>query len=116
MELSIATLLIFLVSWPILSFASYRITRFIAIDSLLEPSRGRFHVFLANKTGKLAFLWHKLLDLISCTFCIGFYVSLVLYSLYFWECPIDFNQVDWIHVFAVAGLQALLHTWEVSDE
>lgn len=100
----------------VLGFASYRITRFFVLDTLFERSRAKFHVYLANKTGKSAFLWHKLLDLTACTFCLGWWISLAVYSLYFWELPLDFNQVDWIHVFAVSGLQSLLHTWEPSDD
>jgi hypothetical protein len=99
----------------VLAFASYRVTRFLVIDSLIENIRARFQTFLFNKDGKLKLIWHKLLDLISCTWCTGFWVSLVLYSVFVWTSPHEFTRVDWISAFAVAGLQGLLHSWEPDD-
>lgn len=100
----------------VLAFASYRITRFLAIDSLIENIRARFHTFLFNLNGKLSIIPHKLLDLISCTWCLGFWVSFALYTLFLWSNPLDFSRIDIINIFAIAGGQGLLHAFEPDDE
>ena len=105
-----------IVVWLLLGFASYRITRFLVIDTLIENVRNRFHTFLANRRGRLKIIPHKFLDGISCTWCLGFWVSLVVYSLYLWNCPVDFDQVDWLNVFAVAGVQGILHALEPDND
>ena len=105
-----------LIAIIVLGFAAFRITRFLVIDSLLDGSRTRFHVFLSNRQGKLKFFSEKLLDLTSCTWCTGAWITLLLYSLYIWHNPIDFTRFDWISVFAVAGIQGLLHAWEPDSE
>lgn len=102
----------------VLSFAAYRLTRLIVIDTLLDGSRNKLHLFLLNrakKEGKLHLFWEKLYDLVSCTFCTGTWISLALYSLYIQDYPWFFSRFDWISVFAVAGLQSLLHTWEIDS-
>lgn len=104
-----------LITFVILAFSSYRITRIFVIDTIFEGFRGKFHTFLLNlaqKQGKLKFFWAKLLDLTSCTFCVGLWISLILYSVFVLQNPLDFGRVDWINVFAIAGVQSLLHTWE----
>lgn len=97
----------------VLGIAAYRITRFLVIDTLFEGSRNKFHTWLANKQGMI---YDKILDLTSCTWCLGFWVSLVLYSFYLWECPIDFNRLEWISTFAIAGVQGMLHALEPGDD
>lgn len=105
-----------LLTFIILSFAAFRLTRFLIIDTFFEGTRARFHTYLANKQGKLKFLWEKIYDLSSCTWCLGFWTSLILYSFYMWICPIYFGRVDLINVFAIAGIQGLLHAWEPDNE
>lgn len=104
--------LINLAALIVLGFASYRLTRVFVIDSILDGFRTKFHTFLANRQGKLAFFAHKLLELISCTWCFGFWISLLVYSVVLGGYPWDFNRVDWVNVFAVAGVQGLLHAYE----
>lgn len=100
----------------VLALAAYRITRFLVIDSLIEGLRAKFYVFLSNRQGKLRAIWQKLLELSSCTWCCGAWVSLALYSVYLWTSPLDFGRMDWISVFAIAGIQGLLHAFEPGDE
>lgn len=106
------TLLTFLV----LGFAAFRITRFFIIDSFFEGYRTKFHIYLTSRNGKLKFLAFKLYELTSCTWCLGFWASLVVYSLYTWNCPIDFSRIDVFNVFAIAGVQGMLHAVEPSGE
>jgi len=110
--------LIALVPLIVLAFASYRITRFFVLDDLSEGTRERTHVFLLNreqKGGKLKFFWTKLYQLSSCTFCAGFWVTAALYAIYAWNQSYSVGA-HIINIFAVTGLQALLHSWEGSDD
>lgn len=100
-------------TWLILGFASYRITRFLVIDSFFEGSREKFYVFLANRRGKLQFFWEKLLYLTGCTWCVGVYISTLSY--------IAWDQ-DWygaraiLTVAAIAGVQGMIHALEPSED
>lgn len=101
----------------VLGFASYRITRFFVIDSFFEGFRAKFYTFLTNKAhkhGPLTFLWTKLYELTSCTWCFGFWVSVAVYATYAWNQP-AFTKFDVINVFAVAAIQGLLHAFEPDD-
>lgn len=103
----------------ILAIAAYRITRFLVIDTLIASTRNKFHGFLINhaqKQGKLKFVWEKLYDLTSCTWCFGFWTSLALYWAYTWTSPVDWDQKSLIAIFAIAGIQGFLHALEPGDE
>lgn len=103
----------------ILAIASYRLTRFLVIDTLIAGARNKFHAVLINraqKNGKLKYVWEKLYDLTSCTWCAGFWVSTVLYWLYTWNSPADWNQMDVMGIFAIAGIQGFMHAVEPGDE
>lgn len=105
--------LLSLAAWIVLAFSTYRVTRFILFDSLIEEPRTAFHNWLANKDNLLA---NKLWDLTTCSWCAGAWVALTIYSLYIWSNPTDFNQDDWINVLAVAGGAGLLHAYEPDPE
>lgn len=103
----------------VLALASYRLTRFLVIDTLISGLRNKVHGFLINraqKNDKLRILWEKLYDLSSCTWCSGFWVSLALYWLYVWCSPTSWDQMDVINIFAITGIQGFLHALEPGDE
>lgn len=103
----------------ILALASYRLTRFLIIDTLIAGIRNKFHSALVNqsqKSGKLHKVWEKLYEFTSCTWCFGFWVSLALYWAYTWSSPANWNQNFIISVFAIAGIQGMLHALEPDDE
>jgi hypothetical protein len=103
----------------ILAIASYRLTRFLVIDTLISNTRNKFHATVINraqKQGKLKAIWEKLYDLTSCTWCFGFWVSLALYWAYIWTSPVYWGRMDVIAVFAIAGIQGMLHALEPGDE
>lgn len=111
-------MIIDLIPLLVLGFASYRLTRFFVIDTFFEGFRHKFYAFLTNradKKGKLQLLWLKIYELTSCTWCFGFWVSVALYTVYAWNQP-DFTKFDVINVFAVAGVQGLLHAFEPDNE
>jgi len=110
--------LIALVPLIVLAFASYRITRFFVLDDLSEGARGKLHLFLVKreqKEGRLKFFWTKMYQLTSCTFCAGFWVTAALYAIYAWNQSYSVGAHT-INLFAITGLQALLHSWEGSDD
>lgn len=103
----------------ILAVASYRLTRFLVIDTLISGIRNKFHTVLVNnaqKRGKLRLIWEKIYDLTSCTWCSGFWVSAILYWIYTWTSPADWDQNSIISIFAIAGIQGFLHALEPGDE
>jgi uncharacterized protein DUF1360 len=97
----------------ILGIASYRITRFFVIDTLLEPWRSKSHHWLEQRRG---LFWSKLYDLTSCTWCIGYWVSLVVYLIYKGDFFDDWTRNDWLRSIAVAGVQGMLHAVEPEEE
>src|ERR1051325_3523535 len=106
-------MLIDIIPLLVLGFAAYRITRFLVIDSFFEGLRHKLYSFLVNradKNSKLHVLWIKTYELLSCTWCLGFWVSVILYTVYAWNQP-AFTKFDIINVFAIAGIQGLLHAW-----
>lgn len=112
-------LIILVVSSFFIGWAGYRLTRFLVIDTLISGIRNKFHSFVVNqaqKNGKLKKVWEKLYDLTSCTWCTGFWVSFALYWAWFWKSPADWNQYDIIAVFAIAGVQGILHAIEPDNE
>lgn len=100
----------------ILALASYRATRFLVIDTLLEGLRSRFHTFLINRTqkeGPLKLVWLKAYELTSCTWCTGFWVSAGLYAL--WLNDYYYSRTV-IIALAIAGVQGMIHALEPDDE
>lgn len=101
----------------VLALASFRLTRFLVIDTLTEGPRNKFHSFLVNKIQKenkfFHLLWNKIYELTSCTWCAGFWVTAALYA-----AMKNGNQyvLYAIDIFAIAGAQGLLHAYEPGDE
>lgn len=96
----------------VLGLCSYRLTRFLVIDSLLEPGRTKFHSMLESHTG---YVWAKIYDLVSCTWCVGVYVSMLVYATFLWDLFIHWTRLDLLSAIAVAGVQGMLHAIEPED-
>lgn len=109
-------------TYVILSVAAYRITRFFLFDSLIGHSRQKYYVFLGNQSMDFSgskfkrFLAHKLLELSSCSWCLGVWVSAGLYWLYTWTAPQYWGRMGYITVAAIAGFQGMIHAYEPSDD
>lgn len=99
----------------ILALASYRITRFFLFDSLIAHSRQSYYVRLANAsaTGNRLkkLLAHKLLELSSCSWCLGVWVTGGVYWLY-----TTYGLTWYLIVAALAGAQGMVHAVEPSDD
>lgn len=116
----------------LLGACSYRITRFLVLDSLMgmgthdkldpetktivqEPNSPLAAVIYAlcynNDGSDKGFLRGKLGDLVGCVFCTGAWVSFGAYAMWTWSFPweqgVEF-QKWWCAAFAVAGVQAFL--------
>jgi len=96
----------------ILGFAAYRVTRLLVIDSLLEPGRSKFHDAVERRNG---LVWDKIYDLVSCTWCVGVYVSFIIYAVYLWDLFVHWTRVDWLSAIAIAGVQGMLHAVEPDE-
>lgn len=109
-----------LLTFLILAFASYRITRFFVFDSLIAHSRDKLYVFLSNQSSEgnrlKKFLAHKVLEGISCTWCLGMWVTAGVYWLYTWTSPEFWGRAGYLTVAGLAGVQGLLHAYEPGDD
>jgi hypothetical protein len=114
----------------ILGVVAYRITRFFVSDSLIgmgdpgglneatgevepptSPMAVRLDKFAYNDdTTDRSWIRGKIGDLFSCTFCLGFHVSWIVYALWTWSMPwtVADPQVWILSVFGVAGVQAFI--------
>lgn len=102
----------------ILAFASFRITRLALFDTIFDNPRTNFHTWLTSDekmAGKYWFFWSKLYELTSCSWCLGTWISLAVFSVYFAAWPWEFGRQGFIQFAAVAGIQGLLHAFEPGD-
>jgi uncharacterized membrane protein len=101
------------ISLPVLAllgFAAYRATQLGVHDSILDRPRERLAAWHSNNLDSKprAFL----MALISCIYCLGFWLSGVTLLVYLlatdsWgDAPWVVHGIEW---FAVAGVQALLN-------
>ena len=99
----------------ILALASYRITRFLVIDSLIAGFRQRLYVRLANSSTNgnrlKKFLASKILEGISCTWCLGVWISGGVYWLY-----TEYGLTWYLILAGLAGLQGYFHAFEPGDD
>lgn len=103
-----------LLTFAILAFATYRVTRFIGLDTMFEDTRDIFVHWLdvrrRNATNRWArLLYRKTHDLIVCAFCVSFWVAVSW--LAFWAAISDYD-FDWVfilHAFAVAGAAMVVY-------
>lgn len=98
-----------LIAVLVTGLCSYRLTRFFLFDLVLDVPRHRLHNWLMSKEKKLAYL---AMDLTSCSFCLGTWVSLALWAGFLGRLPWDMTFQNWVGMGAVAAVQGLLHTWE----
>lgn len=91
---------------PLLCFASFRVTRLLNLDSILEGPRRRWYRRFPPEH-------HPLGQLAQCPFCAGFWVSGamlgVAHLVHLAGWPLKWDLVLW---WAVAGGQALISVAE----
>lgn len=116
----------------VLGFASYRITRFFVLDSLIgmgseetldpdtqaivnvpnSPWGGVVMRFCYTDNGKVdrGVIRGKLGDLAGCYFCLGFWISCAVLAAWTWSLPWMTNSPqNWVlEAFAVCGVQAFV--------
>ncbi|WP_019061708.1 DUF1360 domain-containing protein [Streptomyces prunicolor] len=102
-----------MISLPVLAvlgFAAYRATQLGVHDSILDPARTRLAAWHARKIDSQPRGF--LLQLISCVYCFGFWLSGVTLLAYLCATG-SWGNTSWIvhgvEWFAVAGVQALLN-------
>lgn len=65
----------------VLGLVTYRVARFLVLDTLIDGTRDKVIDWLERRQGqaqeadKSSLLWEKLIDLIGCPFCITIWVS-----------------------------------------
>lgn len=104
----------------VLALASYRVVRFLIFDTLIEHSRQKFYTWLSNASLngyaiKKGFA-HWFLGAISCSWCLGVYVTFAIYWLYIGTYPQNWGRLGWLNYVGITGLQGLIHAVEPDDE
>jgi hypothetical protein len=105
-------------AFVILCLASFRITRFLVRDSLMGfgPESGsrlsvRVDKFCYNDDGTGRSWWREYAgDLVTCTWCLGSWVTLAVVCAYLRTWPQDLGVEGWAIAWAVAGAQGYLNT------
>lgn len=98
-----------------LGFAAYRATQLVVWDSIGDPLRQRLELWHARKFDSPARTFVR--DLLGCTYCVGFWLSILTTVVYLvssgqWdEAPLFIHGIE---AWAVAGVQALLNRWDDS--
>jgi hypothetical protein len=92
-------LLAVLLALPLLTLASYRVWRLIALDSITEPIRARF-IFREGRG------WEWLSTLVTCPWCSGFWISgaASLGWLLAFGLPLGWLALLWPAVSALVGM------------
>ncbi|MFZ4266606.1 DUF1360 domain-containing protein [Streptomyces arboris] len=97
----------------LLSFAGYRGTQLAVHDSILDPVRDKLVAW--HDAANTKALRTALITLISCTYCMGWWVSGAALAVWLvatgqWhDAPLLVHAVTWV---AVAGGQSLLNRWD----
>lgn len=61
-----------LVPIVVLSFAVYRVTRFLLLDTMFEGTRLKVHLWFRERDGRLS---NKVQDGLDCHFCVSVWIS-----------------------------------------
>jgi hypothetical protein len=102
-----------LLTFVILAFATYRIARFLVLDTLIDGPRDKFHDWL-TKPESLSVWRLKLAELLTCPYCITVWVAAGV--TVFWSLVVD-EWLGWAFLLvwpAVAG--ASLVPWAYIDD
>jgi len=81
-----------LLTFVILSAATYRIGRFAVLDSLLDGTRDRFYPWL-TKPETLSTFRLKLADLLTCAYCITIWIAAAVVA--FWSLVVADAWIGW---------------------
>lgn len=92
----------------VLSLVTYRVARFIILDTLIEAPRDRLFDWIERRPGKL---WRKLLELLGCPFCLTIWVAAAAVALTDWLAG-DVPMPIWMWLAAAAGA---LIVWRIVD-
>jgi hypothetical protein len=90
----------------VLSLVTYRVGRFIALDTLIDVPRLRLMSWLAEKGA----VGHKLNELLGCAYCITIWVSAAATALTMVFMPVPMPV--WMWLAASAGA---LVVWAIVD-
>lgn len=104
-----------LMTLGVLGFAAYRATQLVVHDSIADKLRDRLEMWHARKFESKARTFVR--DLVSCTYCAGWWLSMVTVAAYLTTASQWGAAPLWVHAveaWAVAGMQALLNRWDDS--
>lgn len=93
----------------VLSLVTYRVTRFLLLDSLIEVTRDRVYTWLETHPNRFTM---KLVELIRCPYCITIWVAAgaVVATIMFTDASVPMPVFAWLAVAA-----ASLVWWRIID-
>lgn len=104
-----------LLTLGVLGLAAYRATQLVVWDTIGDKVRARIELWHARKFESVLRTFIR--DLIGCTYCAGWWLSLVAVVVYLTAAAQWGAAPLWVHAiefWAVAGIQALLNRWDDS--
>lgn len=99
----------------VLGFAAYRATQLFVWDTIGDPVRNWIELWHARRHESKVRSFVR--QLVSCIYCIGFWLSVVTVLVYVTATGQWANLPLWsvaVDCWAVAGVQALLNRWDDS--
>lgn len=93
----------------VLSLVTYRVTRFLILDSLIEVTRDRVYAWLETHPNRFTM---KLVELIRCPYCMTIWVAAGAVAIIdvFTDQPVPMPVFAWLAVAAAA-----LVWWRIID-
>jgi len=103
-----------LLTFVILSAATYRIGRFLLLDSLIDGVRDRFYPWLTNPE-KLSTTRLKVADLLTCAYCITVWIAAAV--VVFWSLVVAGEWIGWAFLLVWPAVAAgSLVLWAYIDD
>lgn len=103
-----------LLIFVVLSLATYRVARFLVLDSLIDGPREALHAWLTKPESLSVWRW-KVAELMGCPYCVTVWVAAA--NVLFWSLLVADSWVGWAFLLvwpAVAG--ASLVPWAYIDD
>lgn len=102
-----------LITFVILTAATYRIARFVLLDDLINGTRDKFYVWLAEPE-KLNLVKLKGTELFSCPYCITVWIAAAVVA--FWSLVVHDEWIGWSFLLVWPAVSAgSLVWWTVID-
>lgn len=104
-----------LLTFVILALVTYRVGRFVLLDSMIDGPRDRFYLWL-NNTEKLSRTRLWFLEMLTCVYCITVWIAAA--TVTFWSLVVHDEWIGWsfLLVWPAVAAASLLPWTYIDDE